>query len=253
MTNKDPLMLHPYMIKNPKFFRDMFNMPVENVHPIIAFEGETNYYFMTLRSYKSRYDKQISMYKKIILKGQGDHYQMSKDSVINNDIIYKVEKSLLQKNVFSRNKNKVRIINDIEIEQILRDLSTRMISRPPKIALVEITFDKNKSTQSQLIYAENSVLKQYKNAARKRLNKYLSLKDKFNSLYSKNQLSDNFIHKPNMNKSEIFFEINQLKSQILKNFYKLQSQKKYLGFFSVTIKNLEKKISLGELKDTNRK
>ncbi|WP_371246753.1 Mbov_0400 family ICE element protein [Mycoplasmopsis agassizii] len=215
MSVKQLLLLSPYMIKNPKFFKNILNLPVKSVHPIIAFAGEKNYYFMAMKSYKDKYKKQIKNYKKIILNGHGEGYQMSKRSVLDSDVIYKIDKRILEKNVFSEKKMKVKTISNLEVEEIINDLCETLSKTPPKIVLAKINLNHSKQTQTVIIYGEKTVVNQYKNAARLDFNKHLSEISDFNSRYLMNRISNNFFHYHKMTKEEIIHELEDFKSLFL--------------------------------------
>lgn len=237
------------MVKNPKFFKNLLNMSVENVHPLIVFKGEKHYYFMALKSYKEKYENYLFEYNKIVLKGQGVGFQMTKNRLVDNDVIYKVEKSLLEKNVFSTKKTKVKIINNNEIEQIFNDFSRRLLTVPPELALAEITLINKRETQTKVIYAKNNIFNQYKKAYEIQENSSKAYIKKLSFMYRQNQISNAFIHDPDIKKLRVFKELEDLKTVLTKSIEAIKHSKLSINLSNVNQEKLKNKITLGTLKE----
>ncbi|PAF54747.1 hypothetical protein SAMN02745179_01002 [Mycoplasmopsis agassizii] len=225
------------------------NISVENVHPIIVFVGKNHYYFMALQSYKDKHKNIAYNLKKIILEGQGEGYQMSIKSIIDNDVIYKVEKNLLNKNVFSEQKTKVKLIKSIEIKQIFDDLSKRLLKTPPEIALAEITLNKYKNTETKIIYASNSVMELYKNAYVNHPEFSLSYLRDFEFMFSEKQVSKNFINHPTIQQSELVKELEDLKSMFVWNIQEIINSNLSVDLSKIKLYKFRHKLDLGALNE----
>ncbi|SMC18619.1 Mbov_0400 family ICE element protein [Mycoplasmopsis agassizii] len=215
----------PYMLKDPTFFKNLFNLPVSDVHPIIVFKDEINYFFMTLSTFKEKHEMQIKSFGKIKIKGQGAQYHLTRDSILHSDVIYKVDKKLLNKNVFGENKKMVKILKDIEIQKILKDMTHRLTQDPPRIALAVLDVDQYNRTHSKFIYSDKKTFEQYRNAAEKDRNYNPETERIINDLSDYKQISDELVINPVLEKVEIEEEIKLLKN-VLYDELKLSIERK---------------------------